>query len=140
MGISLLVQWLRKHAPNAGSVGLISGQRTSSHIQVKIPCAATKTRCSQIIKKKKKKQRKPIYLFEETNLFSFQKKIRQNLCCKRDRHCGWSAQPLFLFPSLLGESQLCSGPAILPLTAICFPQILMVLPGSSHGGPRLPPW
>ena len=85
------------------------------------------------IRKKKRKQRKSIYLFEETNLLSSLKKIRQNLSCKRGRHCGWSAQPFFLFPSLMGEFQLCSGPAILPLRAVGFPEILMVLPWAIQG-------
>ena len=31
-GISLVVQWLRLHAPNAGSPGLIPGQGTRSHM------------------------------------------------------------------------------------------------------------
>ena len=29
---SLVVQWLRLHAPNAGSLGLIPGQGTRSHM------------------------------------------------------------------------------------------------------------
>ena len=48
---SLVVQWLRSHAPNAGGLGLIPGQRTRSHmlhlriqkLQLKILHAATKT-------------------------------------------------------------------------------------------------
>ena len=48
-GTSLVVQWLRQHAPNAGGPGVIPGQRTRSHMpQLKIPCAATKTWHSQI--------------------------------------------------------------------------------------------
>ncbi|TEA30144.1 hypothetical protein DBR06_SOUSAS4810005, partial [Sousa chinensis] len=47
---SLVVQWLRLHAPNAGGPGLIPGRGTRSHIlqlrlrmpQLKIPHAATK--------------------------------------------------------------------------------------------------
>ena len=40
---SLVVQWLRLHAPNAGDPGLIPGQGTRSHMpQLKIPHAATK--------------------------------------------------------------------------------------------------
>ncbi|TEA34995.1 hypothetical protein DBR06_SOUSAS9710069, partial [Sousa chinensis] len=47
---SLVVQWLRLHAPNAGGPGLISGQGTRSHmlqlrvcmLQLKILHAATK--------------------------------------------------------------------------------------------------
>ncbi|TEA35753.1 hypothetical protein DBR06_SOUSAS1110111, partial [Sousa chinensis] len=29
---SLVVQWLRQHAPNAGGPGLIPGQRSRSHM------------------------------------------------------------------------------------------------------------
>ena len=48
-GESLVVQWLRLHAPNAGDLGLTPGQGSRSHIeQLKIPCAATKTQCNQI--------------------------------------------------------------------------------------------
>ena len=47
---SLVVQWLRLHAPNAGDPGSIPDQGTSSHVlqlrvhtlQLKIPQAATK--------------------------------------------------------------------------------------------------
>ena len=43
-GTSLVVQWLRFCAPNAGVPGLIPGQGTRSHIlQLKTLCAATKT-------------------------------------------------------------------------------------------------
>ena len=31
-GASLVVWWLRLHAPNAGSLGLIPGQGTRSHV------------------------------------------------------------------------------------------------------------
>ena len=49
-GTSLLVQWLRLQAPNAGGLGLIPGHGTRSHRlqlricmpQLKIPHAATK--------------------------------------------------------------------------------------------------
>ena len=52
----LVIQWLRLCTPNAGGTGLITGQGTRSHKlqlrvhtpQLKIPCAATKTCCSQI--------------------------------------------------------------------------------------------
>ena len=58
-GTSLVVQWLRLHAPNAGGPGSIPGQGTRSLMpQLKIPHAskkfshaATKTRCNQIKKK-----------------------------------------------------------------------------------------
>ena len=58
IGTSLVVQWLRLHAPSAGAPCLIPGQGTRSHMlqlrvrmpQLKIPCAATKK------KKKKKKE------------------------------------------------------------------------------------
>ena len=37
-GTSLVVQWLRLHAPNAGDPGLIPGQGTRSHMpQLKDP-------------------------------------------------------------------------------------------------------
>ena len=50
-GTSLVVQWLRLRAPNAGGPGSIPGQGTRSHVpqlsvpvqQLKIPHAATKT-------------------------------------------------------------------------------------------------
>ena len=50
-GTSLVVQWLRLHAPNAGGPGLIPGQGTRSHMlqlrvrmpQIKIPHATSKT-------------------------------------------------------------------------------------------------
>ena len=61
-GTSLVVQWLRPCASNAGGLGSIPGQGTYSHmLQLKIPQAATKTeilhattktRCSQINKNK----------------------------------------------------------------------------------------
>ena len=49
-GISLVVQWLRLHAPKAGGPGSIPGQRTRSHMlqlrvcipQLKFPHASTK--------------------------------------------------------------------------------------------------
>ena len=52
MGTSLVVQWLRLHAPNAGGPGSIPDQGTRSHMpqlrvlmpQLKIPHAATKIR------------------------------------------------------------------------------------------------
>ena len=48
-GTSLVVQWLRLCAPNAGGPGLIPGQGTKYCMpQLKIPRATTKTRCSQI--------------------------------------------------------------------------------------------
>ena len=58
MGTSLVVQRLRFHAPSSGGPGLIPGQGTRSHMQqlrvplpqLKIPCAATETWCSQINK------------------------------------------------------------------------------------------
>ena len=43
-GTSLVVQWLRLHAPNAGAQGSIPGQKTRSHmLQLKILDAAKKT-------------------------------------------------------------------------------------------------
>ena len=50
-GASLVVWWLRLHAPNAGSLGPIPGQGTRSHRPQPRP-GVTK----QIIKKKKKKK------------------------------------------------------------------------------------
>ena len=57
-GISLVAQWLRLHAPNAGGLGSIPGQGTRSHmhdatkepgeLQLRSPQAATKTRRNQI--------------------------------------------------------------------------------------------
>ena len=59
-GTSLMVQWLRLCSSNGGSLGLIPGQGTRSHmvqlricmLQLKILHAATKTWCSQIGKGK----------------------------------------------------------------------------------------
>ena len=59
MGTSLVVQWLRLHAPNTGGLGSIPSQGTRSYmLQLKILyaaymnilCAATKTHYSQINK------------------------------------------------------------------------------------------
>ena len=51
LGTSLVVQWLRLRAPNAGGWGSIPGQGTGSHMpQLKISGAAMKTRRSQIKK------------------------------------------------------------------------------------------
>ena len=51
--ISLIVQWLRHYAPNAGGLGLIPGQGTRSHMQqLKILHVATGTHRRQINKKK----------------------------------------------------------------------------------------
>ena len=48
---SLVVQWLRLHAPNAGGPSLIPGQGTRSHVlQLKVLHAAAKTQHSQINK------------------------------------------------------------------------------------------
>ena len=60
-GISLVVQWLRHQAANAGDLGLIPGQETRFHMlqlkrtyvpqqRSKTPSATTKTRLSQIDK------------------------------------------------------------------------------------------
>ena len=56
MGTSLVVQWLRLHAPSAEGLGSITGQGTRSHTpQVKILYPATKTqdRLDKYIKRKK---------------------------------------------------------------------------------------
>ena len=48
---SLVVQWLRLHAPNIGVWGSISGQGTRSHMpqqRLKTPCTTTKIWNSQI--------------------------------------------------------------------------------------------
>ena len=58
-----MAQWLRLHALNAASPGLIPGQGTRSHTHAatKSSHATTKTRCNQINKyiffKKKKRER-----------------------------------------------------------------------------------
>ena len=53
-GTSLVVQWLRLCAPNAGGPGANTGQGTRSYLPqqgLKIPCATvTKTQCNQINK------------------------------------------------------------------------------------------
>ena len=67
---SLVIQWLRLRAPNAGGPGLILGQRNRPHmlqlrvhlLQLKIPNVATKTQCSQINKYLKSKQITPTSL------------------------------------------------------------------------------
>ena len=61
--VSLVVEWLRFWAPNAGDLSLIPGQGTRSHmpqlrvhiLQGKILCATTKTQHSQINKLKNNK-------------------------------------------------------------------------------------
>ena len=66
-GISMVVQWLTLHAPNAGGLGPITGQGARSHmLQLKIPSAATKTQHSQR-KKERKKERTMLHL--KKNLF-----------------------------------------------------------------------
>ena len=63
-GTSLVVQWLRLHAPNAGVRGSIPGQGTGSHMpqlrvcmpQLRSQQAAAKTRCNQINKYFKKRK------------------------------------------------------------------------------------
>ena len=49
VGTSLVIQWVRLRAPNAGGRGWIPGRGTRSRMYAttKIPRAATKTRCSQ---------------------------------------------------------------------------------------------
>ena len=63
-----MTQWLRLPAPNAGSLGLIPGQGTRSHMpqlkvcllqrRSKIPHVTTKTWCSQISKEANVKKKK----------------------------------------------------------------------------------
>ena len=56
IGTSLVAQWLGRHAPNAGGLGLIPGQGTRSLMlrlrvcmpELKIQCATTKTQRSQM--------------------------------------------------------------------------------------------
>ena len=44
-GTSLVVQWLRLQAPNAGGPGLVPGQGTEAHmLQLRIPYATMKVR------------------------------------------------------------------------------------------------
>ena len=52
IGTSLVIQWLRLHAPNAGRLGSIPGGGTRSrmHAATKSPHASTKARRSQINK------------------------------------------------------------------------------------------
>ena len=58
LGTSLVAQGLRLHSPNAGSLGLIPGQGTRSHLlqlrarmlRLMIPRATAKTQCGQINK------------------------------------------------------------------------------------------
>ena len=60
-GISLVVQWLRPHAPNAGGPGSIPGQETRfCMLQLKILHAATKTG------HRPKKKNKDIVIFPST--------------------------------------------------------------------------
>ena len=50
-GTSVVVQWLRLHAPKAGYPSSNPGQGTRSHMpQLKIPYSATDTRHSQLNK------------------------------------------------------------------------------------------
>ena len=86
LGTSLVVQWLRLCAPNAGGPGSIPGHGTRSHMPqlkrshmpqlkilhattkiphtaMKIPRAATKTRCSQISKYFLKKEKRNLLHF-----------------------------------------------------------------------------
>ena len=44
-----MIQWLSLRIPNVGSLGLMPGQRTKSHmLKLKILCAPVKTQHSQI--------------------------------------------------------------------------------------------
>ena len=72
-GTSLVVQWLRLRAPNAGGLGSIPGQGTRSHMpQLKILRATTKTQHSQKNKKKKKKKKNPLKVPERPTDFNVQ--------------------------------------------------------------------
>ena len=58
-GTSLVVQWIRLCTPNTGGPGSIPGQGTRFHmLQLKILNVATKTRHSQIKKKKRKEKKR----------------------------------------------------------------------------------
>lgn len=77
-----------------------------------------------------KKESKTIYLFEEFSLPFW--KIRQNLCCKRDRHCGWSA--LLISLSFLAGR-------ISALFRPCYPSPhSYMLPSDTSDAPRVLPW
>ena len=85
-GTSLVVQWLRLHAPNAKGLGLIPHQGTRSHRlqlivflpQLKIPHVAIKTWCSQINKNKPKKKK----VMPESWPLGW-------LCKRHREHIGW---------------------------------------------------
>ena len=64
-GTSVVVQWLRLHAPNAGVLGSVLGWGTQSHmLQLRILQAAMKTPCSQINKRNLLKDRKKLALMK----------------------------------------------------------------------------
>ena len=66
-GTSLMVQWLRLHILNAGTLSLIPGWETgSTDHNYKILHAATKFWCSQ--KKKKKKWQGHTYIAYDTEI------------------------------------------------------------------------
>ena len=49
MGTSLVVQWLRRHNPNAGGLGLIAGQATRSYmLQLRVPKPQLTVHMSQL--------------------------------------------------------------------------------------------
>lgn len=61
-GASLVVQWLRHHAPNTGAPDSIPGWGTRAYMpQLKIPHAKAKTQHSQK-KEKNKTKKKYIYI------------------------------------------------------------------------------
>ena len=73
--LNIAVQWLRLHAPNVGGPGSIPGQGTRSNMpQLKISHAATKTRCSQISKIKKKKKKNGTKSKKRQNSKNFSKR------------------------------------------------------------------
>ena len=65
MGASLVVQWLRLHAPSAGALGSIPGW------EARFPHTATMTWCSQINKRHTKR-----------NLQKKKKNLRMELLCE----------------------------------------------------------
>ena len=49
LGTSLVVQWLRLHAPNAGGLGLIPGQGTRSHTHAATKSSHATTKRSRML-------------------------------------------------------------------------------------------
>ena len=80
----LVVQWLRRHATNTGGPGSIPGQGTRSCMaQLKIPCATTKTWCSQINKYRKMQSYKKNKVGQHPTTFPGLLMIPWFLCLER---------------------------------------------------------